>query len=347
LTQLAAGTPPDIFYVDIYWASDVVETGLAYPLDDLIASSEVLKREDLIPVLVEAFTVDGNLYAISKDFNSLVVLYNKDMFDAMGVPYPDENDNWFSFWDKVRRVHNPPEWVGISLDPDFARFLPFAFAAGMPYLDDDGTAPFERPEAIAAAEFFSLPILAGFGSTAADLGMGWPGAAFVEEKAAVVIEGGWLIPPIRDGAPLMNFGTTFLPTLGGQRGNYLFTVGYGMPVEKLLPSGRPDLAWKVIELLTGVEAQSYILELGHAIPSRAALLEHPILKQPRDVFDEATKTVFVATGLPGTVPFAFPIAGSAYHTAVAEALTSIFVGELTVEEAMVRAAEALDKELSK
>lgn len=345
LTMLAAGTPPDIFYVDIYWAEEVIKTGLVRPLDDFIATSTVLKKEDLIPVLAEAFTVDGKLYAISKDFNSLVVFYNKAMFDAMGVPYPNETDDWFSFLDKVRRVHNPPEWVGICLNPDFARFLPFAFAAGMPFLDDDGTAPFERPEAIAAAQFFSAPIRLGFGATAADLGVGWPGAAFVEEKAAVVIEGGWLIPPIREGAPLMDFGTTFLPQIGGKRANYLFTVGYGMPVDRLLPSGRPDLVWKVIELLTSPAAQAYILELGHAIPSRANLLEHPVLATPPDKFAAAMRTVFIATGLPGTVPFEFAPVGAIYHTVIGEALTAMFVGELSPEEAMRQAAEKLDKEM--
>lgn len=345
LTMLAAGTPPDIFYLDVFWAAELVGTGLVQSLDDFITASPVLGVDDLIPVLVEAFTVEERLYAISKDFNSLVVFYNKAMFDAMGVPYPDGQDTWFSFLDKLRRVHNPPYWVGISLNPDFARFLPFAFAAGMPFLDPDGTAPFERSEAIAAAEFFSAPILLGFGATAADLGVGWPGAAFVEEKAAVVLEGGWLIPPIRDGAPLMEFGVTYYPTIGGRRGNYLFTVGYAMPVEELLPSGRPDLVWRVIELLTGVEAQSFILELGHAIPSRAELLDHPLLAEPPDLFAEAMKSVFVATGLPGTVPFSFPGVGAAYHIAITEALEAIFMGEMTVEEAMQRAAEQLDEEL--
>lgn len=347
LTMLAARTPPDIFYVDIYWAASVAKTGLIQPLDEFIDKSKVLSRNDLIPVLVDAFTIDGKLYAISKDFNSLVVFYNKEMFDAMGVPYPDENDDWFTFLDKVRRVHNPDKWVGICIGPDFARFLPFAFAAGMPFLNPDGSAPFANPEAVHAAEFFSAPIRLGFGATSTDLGVGWPGAAFVEEKAAVVIEGGWLIPPIREGNPLMNFGTTYLPAFGGRRGNYLFTVGYGMPVPEILPSGRPDLVWRVIELLTSVEAQSYILELGHAIPSRIALLEHPIFKTPRDLFDEATRTVFIATGLAGTIPFSFEPVGAPYHMAVAEALTAIFLGEMSPKEAMKEAAEELNTELEK
>jgi len=346
LRTLSAGTAPDIIYIDLYWAKTVVETGLIQPLDDFIAASPVISREDLIPVLADAFTFDGKLYAISKDFNSLVVFYNKDMFDAMGVPYPSADDTWATFLDKIARVSNPPDWYGASINPDAARFLPFAFAAGMPFLKEDGTAPFDLPAAKLAADWYTAFNRAGIAATSADIGVGWPGAAFIAEKAAVCFEGGWLIPPIRNENPTLNFGATYLPSVwqGGPRGNYLFTVGYGMPVNP--PSGRPDLVFKVIETLTSPEVQTYILESGHAIPSRQALLDSPFFQQ-QDPFALATKTVFEATGLPGTVPFSFgDVGGGNYMGAVNEALTLIMQGEATVEEAMNAAAENLNQKIS-
>ena len=346
LRTLSAGTAPDIIYIDLYWAKTVVETGLIQPLDDFIAASPVISREDLIPVLADAFTFDGQLYAISKDFNSLVVFYNKDMFDAMGVPYPSANDTWATFLDKIARVSNSPDWYGASINPDAARFLPFAFAAGMPFLKEDGTAPFDLPAAKLAADWYTAFNRAGIAATSADIGVGWPGAAFIAEKAAVCFEGGWLIPPIRNENPTLNFGATYLPSVwqGGPRGNYLFTVGYGMPVNP--PSGRPDLVFKVIETLTSPEVQTYILESGHAIPSRQALLDSPFFQQ-QDPFALATKTVFEATGLPGTVPFSFgDVGGGNYMGAVNEALTLIMQGEATVEEAMNAAAENLNQKIS-
>lgn len=342
MRTLAAGTAPDILYLDVYWAREGAGTGALVPLDQYVAQSAILHKEDLIPVLLEAFTFDGKLYAISKDFNSLVVYYNKDMFDAMGVPYPSAEDTWLTFLEKIARVHNPPEWYGICLNADAARFLPFAFAAGMPFLKEDGSAPFDLAAAKYAADWFTTFHRLGIGVTSADIGYGWPGAAFVAEKAAVVIEGGWLLPPIRGENPTLNFGATFLPTVwqGGPRGNYLFTVGYAMPVNP--PSGRPDLVFRVIEILTSLEVQEYILESGHAIPSRKALLASPFFLQV-DPFAQATKTVFEATALPGTVPFTFgDVGGGNYMSPIVEALTLIMQGEASVEEAMNAAAARLN-----
>lgn len=344
LRTLSAGTAPDIFYIDLYWAQMVAETGLVQPLDEYMADSEILSKDDLIPVLVDAYTVDGKLYAVSKDFNSLVIFYNKDMFDAMGVAYPSDSDTWATLLDKIVRVYNPREWVGACLNADAARFLPFAFAAGMPFLKEDGSASFDLPAAKYAADWYTTFNRLGIGATSADIGAGWPGAAFINEQAAICIEGGWLIPPIRNENPTLSFGATFLPSVweGGPRGNYLFTCGYGMPTNP--PSGRSDLVFQVIEILTGPEVQTYILEAGHAIPSRVALLESSYFQQV-DPFAQATKKVFEATGLAGTLPFTFgDIGGGAYMGAINEALTLIMQGEATVEEAMNDAALKLDLE---
>jgi multiple sugar transport system substrate-binding protein len=343
LRTLSAGTAPDIFYVDLYWAETVAKTGLVQPLDEYLADSEILSKGDLIPVLVDSYTIDGKLYAVSKDFNSLVIFYNKDMFDAMGVPYPSDDDTWATLLGKIAQVNNPGEWYGTCLNADAARFLPFAFAAGMPFLKEDGTAPFDLAAAKQAADWYTSFNRLGIGASSADIGAGWPGAAFINEQAATCIEGGWLIPPIRNENPTLNFGTIFLPSPweNGPRSNYLFTCGYGMPTNP--PSGRSDLAFKVIEILTSPEVQTYILESGHAIPSRAALLDSPYFQQ-EDLFAQATKKVFEATALPGTVPFTFgEVEGGAYMGAVNEALTLIMQGEATVEEAMNEAAVKLSQ----
>ena len=37
-------------------------------------------------------TADGGQYGIPRDLNTIVLFYNKTMFDAAGLPYPD--DTW-------------------------------------------------------------------------------------------------------------------------------------------------------------------------------------------------------------------------------------------------------------
>ena len=47
------------------------------------------------------FTFDGNLYAMPLRTDQYVLFYNKDLFDAAGVPYPDNDMTWAEFEELV------------------------------------------------------------------------------------------------------------------------------------------------------------------------------------------------------------------------------------------------------
>lgn len=351
LTDLATGGAAlaDIYYIDIYWAPEVAATRKIEPLNSYIAQSADLGpdlREKWLEVLVDAFEFDGQIIAIAKDFNSLVIWYDRDAFLRAGVPFLNNFDDWADFLWKAELVNRsvPAGTAAINLNPDPVRFLPFAFANGMPFLTDQGCAPFAMREAIEAAEFFSFPNRFGFGMTSADVGAGWPGAAFTAGKGFIVNEGGWILGPILNENPTLDFGAAFLPlTPDGKRANYLFTVGYGIP--KDLPQDRKKLAFQVIEALVSKEANFFMLE-RLAIPPRKELLTDPTspLAMPTNPFQEGARVVFEATGQPGTRPFTFgAVGGPAYLDTLGAALTKIFNKEATVRQAMEEAAVKLNQ----
>lgn len=75
--------------------------------------------------------MDGTIYGIPKDFNTLAVFYNKDLFDYAGVEYPNNEDTWDTFYAKLEQVAAiDPDIYGLALQPEFARFGALAFAAG-------------------------------------------------------------------------------------------------------------------------------------------------------------------------------------------------------------------------
>ena len=39
----------------------------------------------------------GKLYGLPSDFSTIALVYNKDMFDKYGVPYPDDTWDWDKF----------------------------------------------------------------------------------------------------------------------------------------------------------------------------------------------------------------------------------------------------------
>src|SRR5438270_333121 len=92
-TNLAAGTEADVFYADIFWIDSLMKTGKLLALDDLMAKSGV-KKDDFVPTLINAFSYQGKTYGIPKDFNTLGLVYNKDIFKAAGVAEPTNDWTW-------------------------------------------------------------------------------------------------------------------------------------------------------------------------------------------------------------------------------------------------------------
>ncbi len=101
-TQLTgSGSDFDIVTIkDVPGYTTLVNKGVLEPLDDYIAGDSV----DLSAYkgLTDQITVDGKLYELPFRSDFWVVYYNKDVFDAAGVAYPD-NDMTFDEYDALAR----------------------------------------------------------------------------------------------------------------------------------------------------------------------------------------------------------------------------------------------------
>jgi raffinose/stachyose/melibiose transport system substrate-binding protein len=99
-TALAAGTAPDIIYTDIDDAAVMAEAGLLLPLDNIAAETGL--SELLAPWAVAAGTSpDGALYQIPAENETLVLFYNKTVFDEYGWTPPKTVDELLTLSEKV------------------------------------------------------------------------------------------------------------------------------------------------------------------------------------------------------------------------------------------------------
>ena len=78
--RLSANTAGDVFYLPGETVQPFVATGRILPLNGLIDSRPFLTS------LNRTFTVNNRLYAIAKDFNTLALVYNRDLFEEARVP---------------------------------------------------------------------------------------------------------------------------------------------------------------------------------------------------------------------------------------------------------------------
>jgi multiple sugar transport system substrate-binding protein len=331
---LSAGTAGDIFYIPVETAPGIIATGKALPLDGVVDTSP------FIDSLVEAYTFDGQVYGIAKDFNTLAIHYNKDLFDEAGVEYPDENDTWEEFAEKLRGVAALGDDVyGACFPATFDRFGAFAFANGWSIFDEDGNyLPLTDERMVEAVEWYTGLVREGVAIQPADIGQGWTGGCFATENVGVAIEGAWILGFLRNEAPNLQFGTTYMPIgPSGERGNFLYTVAYAINVD----SPHREAAVKVLEALTSPEAQQWVLEQGLAIPSREALADNPYFDEGTPEAD-ANRIVFLGASDGNVHGYQFGRIGTDWMNPLNAALAAVMTGQQNVEAALQTAQAELE-----
>ncbi len=143
-TEIASGTPPDVFLLDSPQIPVFVERGLALDLSPYAARVDYDQQRVFREVL-SVFDRNGHLYALPKGFTPMVIYYNRSLFDELGVPLPPEDRwTWDEFLLTARSVTLDRDGDG-STDIyaiDFPRrlfeWIPWVWSAGGDILDPRG-----------------------------------------------------------------------------------------------------------------------------------------------------------------------------------------------------------------
>jgi multiple sugar transport system substrate-binding protein len=287
-----------------------------------------VSKDEYVPSLLSPWQYNGKLYGLPKDFGDLVIFYNKKMFTAAGLQPPKT-------WDEIRssaKTLSKGDVKGISLPDDSARWNAFLFAWGGNVLSADGkTAVFNDKAAVDSATFYAAFQLQDKSSDLPkNLGATWAGDAFGKQKAAMVIEGGWLIPYLKETYPAVEYGTFALPAGPSKQATLLFTNAWGCAAK----TKSPDACMLFVKYMTGKDVQKQVLESGFALPARKDLANDPFFStHPNEkvLFDSATFAV----------PWTFGPHESKVTEAMNNALGAILLGKSTPKEALDKAvAEA-------
>ena len=335
LTAIASGTEPDVFYVDIAYFREWANSGVLLAMDDLMTATGTT-TDMFIPSLMNAFTLDGKVYGIPKDFNTLGMFYNKDLFDAAKVAYPTDSWTWIDMQNAAKSITNltdPKNPVYGFCDPsDAGRFPVFVFQNGGTIMTPDfSDTTLDAQPAIDAATFYTGFRADKTGATPADLGQGWQGTDFGMGQCAMVYEGGWLIPYMTSSFPGVKYGVARLPAGPVGKGNMIFTVSWSISANTKVS----DAAWKVVEFLTNEASQITVLQSGFALPTRVSL-------QTNDYFTTNANSAAIFNGAyDNAVPFYWGPAGTDVNDQIGKALDRIYLQNQAVADSMKEAATAI------
>ena len=159
---------------------------------------------------------------------------------------------------------------GLVLAADLSRWVAFLQQAGGTILSTDGSAmALNSPEGAVALEFYTNLILEGRATTPSALDSRWPGEAFAQGRAAMVIEGSWLIPYLAANEPMLVYGIAPLPMGPAGAATVSFATCYA--ITKASP--HQEAAQTLLDYLTAPDQMTSWMTIDNALPARPSLQE--------------------------------------------------------------------------
>ncbi len=342
MNALAASNQlPDVFFMPPNLAPEFISKGNLLNLSPYMASDNVQNSDYEAPLLAPFQCKSGQVYGLPKDWGTLGIFYNKDLFRKAGVALP--SDSWT--WDDMRSIAkkltsggNAPTSVhGISLTADSSRWLAFLFADGGSVLNNGGTrATFNDNVGIDTLNYYaSFQRVDASSILPSDVGDAWSRDAFGKQRVAMVMEGPWLIPYLQKYYPNTHYGIAPLsisPT--GRRANLIFTNAWSASASTRYPAA----AWELIQYMTGKDVQANVLKQGFALPTLVSLASDPYFDTHPDV-----KTLFDAQTY-GDLDYYGP-QDNFIHDRLNLAIDSVLLGEADARSALNKAAQQINKML--
>lgn len=277
MMMFVADRAPDVFHLDASSAALFIDNDTLLDLRPFLDADPEVGPELYFETVLDITRRGEAIFALPLDFTPMVMYYNKRLFDAAGVPYPQEGWTWAEFLDKCQRLTVTPPGAAAPTQFGFCYrnwmpgWAPWLWNNGGDVLSPDGrhaVGYFDGPRSVEALRFFSDLVLrhhvAPTPAEAAAAGVD----LFRAGRAAMYLTGHWSAIEYR--ADGMDFGIVGLPSRTGESE----TVVYAASMAVSRKTRHPQLAWEYVKFLTSAEVQKKRLTSGVAISGNREAAQH-------------------------------------------------------------------------
>ena len=194
-TQAQGGELPDVMWmngpnIQLYASNNMLE-----PLDSI--TSKGVDWKNYPDALVTLYTYDGKHYGVPKDYDTIGVFYNKDLFKQAGVEEPKADWTWDDFHDKAKKISDWGKSKGIygcattiNGDGQGTYYNTIAQAGG--YVIKDGKSGYDDPKSIEGLQCWADWIKDGSVASAKIVTDTKPDVMFENGKSAMFWSGDWM-----------------------------------------------------------------------------------------------------------------------------------------------------------
>ncbi|EFH85992.1 ABC transporter substrate-binding protein [Ktedonobacter racemifer] len=339
--NIASGNVPDVFYLSTDMAPEYITAGKLLDLSPYMSKSNV-NAKDYYDSLITPFSCKGGqVYGLPKDWGTLGVFYNKKMFQDAGVSLPTANWTWNDMSSMAKKLtksgNAATSTYGITLGAASQRWLPFMLADGGKVLNSDGSASaFNSQAGIDSLNFYTGFQKDGSSVQPGDVAAGWAGDAFGKKRAAMALEGPWLIPYMQQNFSDVDYDIAPVPLApNGKRADLIFTNSWSAYAS----TKHPEASWELIQYMTGKDVQGSQLHAGFALPSLKSLANDSYFEQ-----HPGFKTLFEAA----TYGYAdnFGPHTDKIHSLLDAAVEKALLGKASPQDALKEAENKINNELN-
>ena len=326
---LGAGTAADVFWMNSFLPR-YAEAGLLSSLDEFIARDGI-DMNDYVASTLRLTSHNGTQYAMPKGLDTVVVVYNREMFETYGVDTPSEGWTWDDMISIAEELRANMDAEGSDLFPILMELSPqpsyinFIQQNGGFILSEDGrTAGFDQPGTVTAYQNVLDLMDANLMPSATVLADTVALDLFISQRGAMLFVGTWNAATLDSSSIGPDLGTIAMPAQAD--GNMSVIAGLGFAVNAF--SEHQDAAWRLASFLSGEDSNRMQAEAGIDIPALISAQHYYHL----DHID--TNVIFTVT----ETGFSFPMSPtlSEWWPDVNEISAQIFAGIVTPEEGTSR-----------
>jgi multiple sugar transport system substrate-binding protein len=325
-TVLAANNGPDVMWMNGPNFPKFQSKGFFLSYSDYIKKDKY-SMDNYPKSLVDLYSADGKAYGMPKDYDTIGLFYNKELFDKAGVKYPDESWTWDDLRSAAKKLTKDGQW-GIAAHASTQEVIyPFMVQNGVkPVEDDKKSTKQDSPEAIEAIQFlYDLMYTDKSSPDGQYMTDNNPTQLFQSGKVAMIMSGSWMAKPYYE-AMKDKVDVAELPQKK-KDGNIIHGIGWVTNAK----TKNPDAVWEFIKWLGSKEVALMQAESGTVIPAFNGTAESWVKALPMNlkIFIDSTK---VAVPYPSTPD-------AQWETPVFTHTTNIWLNKVKPEEGMKAVAK--------
>lgn len=335
-TAYANGEAPDILYVEPATFTKYAKKGM---LADISSYYTEELKADMLPSALDAATIDGKIYALPIEMETLGLFYNVDMLKDAGIDPPS---TWDELYEAAKKL-TTDDVYGLVLPVEETAYTlfnwwPFMWMAGADVFAEDGSCTVDSKEMITALNYWGRFYQEGLSPSSLQIGP-WDIGNVGTGTAAMQVSGTYVINAAENDYPDVEIGVVPLPSPN----NNSITVAGGQKLAINAESKYKDEAADFIFSLYGsddiTKASEWTTEAKFAYPARQSVIDNN-----KDIFEKglrATFTDFYSTAIPE------PSYQAEVTDAMGKMLQDVMFGGVSSEDAVKEAKQAIESSMDK